>query len=127
MAADRPAPGVTVRAWHLLVVAFVVPMLVAAAYFLGTTRPMIWTHTGMAELSEGPISVEVDGWTYNIPLDVEWLDANHTWHDNGRPDCLPPANVNVPVTFGSVDVTGGSLGWRQVVWVACPDDVLSSQ
>jgi hypothetical protein len=124
---DGSTPGITFRARHLLVVAFVLPVLVAGAYFLGTTRPMVWTHTGMAQSAEGAISVEVDGWTYNIPLDVEWRDANHSWHDSGRPDCLLPANVNVPVTFGSVDVTGGGLGWRQVVWVACPDDVLSSQ
>jgi hypothetical protein len=117
----------TFRARHLLVVVFLVPVLLAGAYFLGTTRPMVWTHAGIAHSAEGAISVVVDGWLYNIPLDIEWLDANHSWHDHGRPDCLPPANVSVPVTFGSVDLTGDSLGWRQVVWVACPSDVLSSR
>ena len=127
MVGDRTAHQFTVRGVCLLVVVFAAPLFLAGAYFLGTTRPMVWTHTGEADSSVGAISVEVDGWTYNIPLDVEWLDASGAWHESGRPDCLPPTNVTVPVTFGSIDLTDTNLGWRQVVWVACGADPLAKK
>lgn len=62
-----------------------------------------------------------DGWDVSVPLDVPWTDSSGTFHESGRPDCLPPtgrgATGPVRVVWTKVEV-GGS-GWRQVVWVGC--------
>jgi len=62
-----------------------------------------------------------DGWFYSIPVDnVEWRDASGSWHQSGRPDCIPlgPKDVTL-ITFATVDVRVGGIGWRPVVWVSC--------
>jgi len=76
-------------------------------------------HTGVPLSAEGAISVEADGWTYSIPLDVMWVDAQGSLHDGDRPACLPAEGATAPVRFASVDVTVEGTSWRQVVWVAC--------
>src|SRR3989442_14287335 len=70
-------------------------------------------HTGMV-YSAGTISSEpIDGWTYGIPVDVAWTDVNGSWHDHGRPDCLPASAGQVgPITFTSVDAAVGGVSWR---------------
>ena len=84
-----------------------------------STSSNVTFHTGVPSSAEGAISVEADGWTYSIPLDVFWVDAQGALHDGDRPDCLPPEGAKGPVRFASVDVTVEGTSWRQVVWVAC--------
>ncbi len=76
--------------------------------------------TGIAHSAEGAISIEAGGWTYGVPLDgVQWTDANGAWHESGRPECLPPAEETIPVTFAAMEVTVEGVTWRPVVWVSC--------
>jgi hypothetical protein len=84
-----------------------------------STSSNVTFHTGVPSSAEGAISVEADGWTYSIPLDVLWVDAQGTLHDGDRPACLPPEGATGAVRFASVDVTVEGTSWRQVVWVAC--------
>lgn len=62
-----------------------------------------------------------DGWAYAIPVDsVRWRDASGSWHDAGRPDCLPLGPQEVSrITFATVDASVNGLSWRPVVWVSC--------
>lgn len=76
--------------------------------------------TGVAHSAEGAISIEAGDWTYGVPLDgVQWTDTNGTWHEDGRPECLPPVEGTVPVRFAAVEVTVDGVTWRPVVWVSC--------
>jgi hypothetical protein len=87
---------------------------------IGATRPAVSIHTAVPSSAEGAISIEADGWTYGVPLDgVVWIDSNNTRHDDGRPECLPAAGTELPVTFGAVEVTVQGSTWRPVVWVDC--------
>jgi hypothetical protein len=111
---DRRAPFV--------LVAVAVAVLVAGAAWLlgGATHQTVSIHTAVPSSAEGAISIEADGWTYGVPLDgVRWIDASNTWHEDGRPDCLPSTGTTLPVTFGAVEVTVEGVGWRPVVWVDC--------
>jgi hypothetical protein len=65
------------------------------------------------------ISIEADGWTYGVPTDVAWVDNDGSFHDHGRPDCLPAEGTTQSVRFASVDVNLDGAGWRAVVWVSC--------
>lgn len=74
--------------------------------------------------SASSISSEpIDGWTYGIPLDVAWTAEDGSFHQNGRPACLPadsgPTGMVGPITFASVNVVAGGQTWRPVVWVSC--------
>jgi hypothetical protein len=103
------------RDWavRLLIVAAIL-----VAYFLGTLRPTVQLHTGTGYAAEGAISVEADGWTYSIPRDdMVWIDQQGSWHDAGRPSCLPIGSVTVK--FAAVEVHVQDSTWRQVVWVDC--------
>jgi hypothetical protein len=103
-----------------LVGAGVLVLLVAAAFYLGTTRPAVSMHTAVPASASGAISIEADGWTYSVPLDgVEWIDGHGSWHDSERPSCLPPGGTTSPVTFASVQVTVEGSTWRPVVLVDC--------
>ena len=76
--------------------------------------------TGEAHSAEGAISIETSDWTYGVPLDgVSWTDANGSWHDDGRPECLPPSQDTIPVTFAAVEASVEGNTWRPVVWVSC--------
>jgi hypothetical protein len=87
---------------------------------VGIGRAPVTIHTGEAGSAEGAISIEADGWTYSVPLDgVMWVDTLNSWHESGRPDCLPPTGATRPVTFGAVDVSVEGVQWRPVVWVSC--------
>ncbi len=93
---------------------------VVGSFLVGTTRPAVSIHTAIPSSAEGAISIEADGWTYSVPLDgVAWIDSTNTWHDGGRPECLPQAGTARPVTFGAVEVTVRGSTWRPVVWVDC--------
>jgi ribose 1,5-bisphosphokinase PhnN len=104
----------------LLVVAVAVSAALAAWLLIGATHQTVSIHTAVPSSAEGAISIEADGWTYGVPLDgVRWIDETNTWHQDGRPDCLPAAGTTLPVTFGAVEVTVEGVGWRPVVWVDC--------
>lgn len=62
-----------------------------------------------------------DGWDVSIPLDIAWTDAGGAFHEDGRPDCLPPTGRGLegPVRIAWTKVDAGGVGWRQVVWVGC--------
>lgn len=93
--------------------------LLAAAFYLGSTRPTLAMHTAVPSSAQGAISIEADGWTYSVPLDgVEWIDVGG-WHESGRPSCLPPEGTTRAVTFASVQVSAEGSTWRPVVWVDC--------
>lgn len=56
---------------------------------------------------------------YSVPLDVAWT-KDATFHDGGRPACLPPTGVGtvqVRVTWTEVETAG--TAWKQVVGVHC--------
>lgn len=104
-------------------VAIAVAVLVGAmvgSFLVGTTRPAVSIHSAVPSSAEGAISIEADGWTYSVPLDgVEWIDSTNSWHDSGRPECVPSTGTSRPVTFGAVEVTVQGSTWRPVVWVDC--------
>jgi hypothetical protein len=101
------------------------PRLLAAAavvlaYFLGTLRPAVGIHTAVPSSAEGAITIMADGLSYGVPLDgVRWVDSAGSWHESGRPECLPPEGTTRAVTFGAVEVTVEGSTWRPVVWVDC--------
>ena len=109
------------RSSFVVVVIAVAAFAALAAWLLaGATRQVVSVHTAVPSSAEGAISIEADGWTYGVPLDgVRWIDETNTWHQDGRPDCLPAAGTALPVTFGAVEVTVEGVGWRPVVWVDC--------
>jgi hypothetical protein len=91
-----------------------------AGFIVGSQLSGAVIRTGVASPAEGAVSVASDGWTYNVPLDVPWIDDAGVLHDGGRPACLATGiTANVPIKFASVDVSTGGNGWRQVVWVDC--------
>jgi hypothetical protein len=72
--------------------------------------------------AEGTIGCTLrDGWDVSVPLDVAWTDSKGVFHDDGRPDCLPPTGRgrSGPVQIAWTKVEAGGVGWRQVVWVRC--------
>ena len=91
-----------------------------AGYAIGAGKTTTTIHKAMV-YSVGTISsVPIDGWTYEIPLDLAWTDANGTYHLHGRPECLPPSIGPIgPITFASVEASAGGVSWRPVVWVSC--------
>ena len=75
--------------------------------------------TGRADAVETGGSIETGEWTYALPVnDVPWLDAEGTWHEDGRPECLPPG-ASRRIRFAAVEVTVEGSTWRPVVWIDC--------
>jgi hypothetical protein len=103
----------------LTVVGVGVVIALAIGFAAGTWRFGPSVHSGMAQSAEGAISVESDGWFYGIPMDVAWMDRESSFHERGRPDCLPPSAAPIPIRFSAVEVSAGDVQWRQVVWVDC--------
>jgi hypothetical protein len=86
------------------------------AWWSGTPRMAI----GDAHSAETQVSIEADGFTYAMPLDVTWMDAANSWQHGSRPACVPPSNETIEdVRFAWVDVRIESVAWREVVWVDC--------
>ena len=107
--------------WAAAIVALVL-LAGVVGYWIGASRSPLTIHSCMARST--PLKVGAtcsDGITYNIPVDnAEWTDARGAWHDNGRPDCLPPSSAPIgPIKFASVDVTLNGMGWFVVVWTSC--------
>ncbi|HEU4511936.1 MAG TPA: hypothetical protein VFR87_02410 [Nocardioidaceae bacterium] len=92
-------------------------------FAFGQSHPRIHEEVTSCLSAVGTISCELeDGWTVAVPKDVHWEDRNGAFHSDGRPRCLPPSGIGLegPVRLGIVPVEMGGMGWRQVVWVACP-------
>lgn len=103
--------------WLLAVVAIAVVAMVA---FLLARASAVTVLSGEAHSADNAISIFTDDWTYSVPLEgVTWVDTNNTWHEQGRPECLPPSTETIPVTFATVQVTIEGATWRPVVWVSC--------
>ncbi|MBV9097939.1 MAG: hypothetical protein JO079_07770 [Frankiaceae bacterium] len=77
------------------------------------------TVTGLAYSTPFQIGAKAGDWAYAIPLSVPWYGADGAFHEDGRPDCLPPSSQQLPVTFGYAPVTHDGAWWREVVWVDC--------
>jgi hypothetical protein len=89
----------------------------ALGYLIGNRdRQSITTRTGIAYSAPGQASVQTGGWTYDVPLDVPWIDSEGTVHFGARPSCLP-AYRRSSIVFGTVNVP--AVGVRSVVWVRC--------
>ena len=103
----------------LVVAAFVAG---GVGYALGMNTGRVAVHRNvLAQSGDDQVSAQADGWWYSISLDVQWQDAGGTWHERGRPSCLPN-RTQVPVTFGSTEIAlpgPGALSFRPVVWVSC--------
>ncbi|MCA1712091.1 MAG: hypothetical protein LC789_10840 [Actinobacteria bacterium] len=83
-------------------------------------RNGVYEVTAKALSAEGAISADGGGFTYSIPLDVAWQDAGGTFHEGGRPACLPPSGKEEgPVRFKAVAVDEDGLKFRQVYFVEC--------
>lgn len=96
---------------------------VAALALVGAdaVQPDSYEVTATALSAPNAISAEGEGWTYNIPTDVAWRDVQGRFHDNGRPECLPPTGKEEgPVRFKAVPVGVDGVKFRQVVFVECP-------
>lgn len=88
-------------------------------YAIGASNSTTTIHKAMVYSMDSISSVPIDGWTYGIPLDLAWIDASGSFHEHGRPDCLPPSGLIGPITFASVEANIGGTVYRPVVWVSC--------
>ena len=79
-----------------------------------------WTGTGMALSAEGAIGLVVDGHDYAVPKDLPWTDLQGGYHEDGRPECLPPSGkLEGPIRITAHSVEAAGLKRRQVVHVEC--------
>ena len=91
-------------------------------YWIATNRSAMTMHTCRADAAPTQVSATcADGWVYDIPVArVNWTDASGTWHNSGRPDCIPAGPQQIAqINFGSVDVSVRGSAWRSVVYVSC--------
>ena len=109
------------RRWELAGLVLVALAACAVAGFTAGRGARIATEEVSCLSAQGAVGCTLrDGWDVSVPLDVAWTDAGGVFHEDGRPDCLPPTGrgskrpVRVPWT--AVDA-GGGVEWRQVVWV----------
>lgn len=92
----------------------------SAGFFVAEWRSGPHLATGTAYAAEDQISVEADDFSYAIPIDVMWTDANGTNHHGDRPECLAPNTQPIfDARFAYVDVSVEGSNVRQVVWVDC--------
>lgn len=103
-----------VRVGALVVAALVI------GFLLGTWRQGARIETGRADsTAEGGGSIITDDWTYAFAVDVPWIDAFDSTHNDGPPECLPPGASVEGVRFGTVEVTIEGATWRPVIWIDC--------
>lgn len=130
--ASLPQPRKWVGEWRSIdsrrrVVVFCVAVMLLltvgfVGYIAGSGGSTVHVARGYAYASSEQISASADGWSYDIPLDVQWRSSDPTggWHEGSRPACLPAGSARMPVKFGWVPVrTPDNVGWRTVVWVDC--------
>jgi hypothetical protein len=104
-----------------VVLAALVALACLLAYEAGQdshAKTSITTLTGVASTNVTHQTVVMaEGWTYNVPRGVAYIDSHGTEVDGRRPPCLRPGH-EAPITFGMVPL-GGNVGTRTVVWVRC--------
>jgi hypothetical protein len=104
---------------------FGLALVLAACAFAGFTvgrGSRVATEEVSCLSAQGTIGCTLhDGWDVSVPLDVAWTDSNGTFHEGGRPRCLPPTGRGLegPVRIAWTKVEAGGSGWRQVVWIGC--------
>jgi hypothetical protein len=114
---NNAVTGIGRRGWAggaLLIV------LLLAAYLVGRSSPTVSIHTAVPVSAATQVSVEADGWTYDVPLQIPWYDAGGGEHVGDRPACLPPTGTEDAITFGTIEGSRYGQTWRAVVWVECP-------
>jgi len=80
----------------------------------------VTARAGLAYASSVQAVVQAGGWSYEVPLDVPWIDSTGTEHEGGSPSCLPAFEQTL-IDFGAVSITvAGGASQRSVVWVRCP-------
>lgn len=94
-------------------------LLVGGAYVLGADRGTTHDTTGTAHSTDYQITALHAGWSYDVPLQVPWQDAQGVLHQGSRPACLPPLDRTIPVKFRWVSAHANGSTWRVVVWVDC--------
>lgn len=105
-----------------VVLAAVVGAAVAGAVVgvVDALRPDAYIVTTKPVSASGGIFAEADGWSYNVPTDIAWRDADGVFHSSGRPDCLPPSGKEEgPIRFNAVPVDADGVKFRQVIYVEC--------
>lgn len=112
------------RAGFLIAVAVTAVVTGAVGYTVGTNTGRVTVPRNvLAQSGDDVVSSEAEGWWYGIPIDVRWQDAAGTWHDHGRPSCLPK-QTQAPVTFGSVETAlpgpGGRASGKRTPYAALP-------
>jgi len=120
--AARPTTAGKGFTWALVVVALLVVGGLAAwqGYRSGDSRSHLHWHVGSASSFSQQISAAADGWAYDIPLDVPWMDRSGTYNEGSRPACLPESRLPIAkVRFAEIryHLNGGEA--RQVVLVDC--------
>src|SRR5579864_631808 len=105
-----------------LLIVLVVGALAASAFVVGSRNPAITIENGDAHVGADVATASVDGWSYEIPMDVAWLGTDGSWRQDGRPACLAWTGSprGIAIQFGWVPITSpAGVRWRQVVWVSC--------
>ena len=95
-------------------------LTIAGVAAVDAATPERWTTTGMALSAEGAIGMDVDGDDYTVPKDVAWTDVRGAYHEDGRPECLPPSGkLEGPIRITAEAVEAAGYKRRQVVHVQC--------
>jgi hypothetical protein len=98
----------------------IVGVALLAGFLIGTWRASARVDSGRADTTiHGDGSISTDEWTYGFAADVNWIDANNTWHEDGPIDCLPPGSSVEGLRFAWVEATVEGTTWRPVVWIDC--------
>jgi hypothetical protein len=85
----------------------------------GAVSPDIQTGRADVNAAGDGGSITTSDWTYGLPTEgVNWVDAEGTFHDGGRPECLAPG-TSTEVRFAAVNVEVDGQTWRPVVWISC--------
>lgn len=117
----KPSDLLTTHTAGRRVLAALTLLLAAASvgYWLGTSRSDVSEQIGDAYSTELQIGIQTGDWSYEVPLDVQWTDAQGGWHSGSRPECLPPTGVVPNIRFAFVPVETRGMGFREVVAVFC--------
>ena len=107
--------------WAALGLVLVLATCVIAGFTLGRSSQVATEEVTCLALRAQIGCTLHDGWDVSVPLDVPWTASNGTFHESGRPGCLPPTGRGAtgPVRVAWTKVVAGGSGWRQVVWVGC--------
>ena len=111
--------------WRLVGTALLVVLAALAGHAWGQRQAEVPVRHGFALSAQGVISVSAErdggGGDRMIPRDVPWVDATGSYHQDGRPECLPPVGIGaIEVSYATVPVTDPSgFGWDRTIWVDC--------